>query len=523
MTTKNGMPAKNEATVNKLSTPEVPRKTPRPVRRIATTAITALALLIVAAIIVQHMQPAVVSAESNNMSDAYGITNVTSDVSLKAGHTHKAPLDDRFVHYLQDHKNKRFGLVPLPINLSHIRPSVSGLAPSGLPASYDLRALGRVTDARYQGCTGSCWDFATYSSLESCLLPGERCDFSENNLKNTHGYDLTPDDGGNQLMSTAYLVRWSGPVNESDDPYDDTSSYSPPGLPVSKHVQDVLFIADRNNALDNDNIKFAIKEYGAVYTTLMGFDGTFYNSTSFGYYYAGDGASYHAVALVGWDDNYDKNNFTTSPRGNGAFIAKNSWGPEFGDHGYFYISYYDPQIGVGNAVYTAEPVTNYDHIYQYDPLGFTDCYGFDRIASNGSVCGSDNAWFANVFRANGNEKLSATGFYTPQSDSRYEIRVIKDGLPVRHQAGTIIFAGYHTIPLDAAVPLERNSTFRIEVNLTSPGYYYPVSIEEPIEGYSSKATANASESFVSKDGVSWQDLTGISPGSNVCLKAYTRD
>jgi len=29
----------------------------------------------------------------------------------------------------------------------------------------------------------------------------------------------------------AYLARWSGPVNETDDPYSDANDYSAPGKP----------------------------------------------------------------------------------------------------------------------------------------------------------------------------------------------------------------------------------------------------------------------------------------------------
>jgi C1A family cysteine protease len=35
----------------------------------------------------------------------------------------------------------------------------------------------------------------------------------------SEGFDRSPNDGGNRLMATAYLTRWSGPVQESDDPY----------------------------------------------------------------------------------------------------------------------------------------------------------------------------------------------------------------------------------------------------------------------------------------------------------------
>ena len=40
----------------------------------------------------------------------------------------------------------------------------------------------------------------------------------------------------------------------------------------------------------------------------------------------------HAVCLVGYDDNFKNTR-------NGYFIAKNSWGPTWGDKGYFYMPY----------------------------------------------------------------------------------------------------------------------------------------------------------------------------------------
>lgn len=40
----------------------------------------------------------------------------------------------------------------------------------------------------------------------------------------------------------------------------------------------------------------------------------------------------HAVSLVGYNDNFNNTR-------NGYFIAKNSWGPKWGDKGYFYMPY----------------------------------------------------------------------------------------------------------------------------------------------------------------------------------------
>ncbi|HYA12394.1 MAG TPA: lectin like domain-containing protein, partial [Thermodesulfovibrionales bacterium] len=53
------------------------------------------------------------------------------------------------------------------------------------------------------------------------------------------------------------------------------------------------------------------------------------------------------------------------------------------------------------------------------------------------------------------------------------------------------------------------------------GYNYPIPLEYPYSGYSSTATANAGESYVSRDGNSWNDITGYYNNTNVCLKAFT--
>lgn len=69
---------------------------------------------------------------------------------------------------------------------------------------------------------------------------------------------------------------------------------------------------------------------GALYTGMYSgaFDSdNYYNSDNAALYYNGSESVDHDVALVGWDDNYDRNNFNNTPPGNGAWIIRNSWGP----------------------------------------------------------------------------------------------------------------------------------------------------------------------------------------------------
>jgi Cysteine protease len=413
------------------------------------------------------------------------------------------------------------GFVPSTVDTSHIH-AISSV--KSLPSKYDLRTLNKVTSVKDQGSAGTCWAFATYGSLESYLMPGENWDFSENNLKNVlstaapAGFDFA--DGGNSFMSTAYLSRWSGAVKENDDPYSASSVYSPSELtlPIYKHLQNTLIPPDRQGSLDNNGIKSAVQNYGALYTTMY-YDKACYSSTTNSYYFNGSSYSNHAVSIVGWNDDYDKNNFSQVPPGNGAFIVKNSWGTGWGENGYFYVSYYDSKIGKENAIFTAENTNNYKNVYQYDPLGWTRDCGY----------GTSTGWCANIFTAKSDDSLKAVSFYTTDSNCNYEIYVYTDVSsspisqvsPVASKSGTSSFAGYHTIPLNSAVQLKSGQKFSVVLKLTTTGYGYPIAIERPEAGYSSKATANSGESFVSSDGKTWGDVTNYFGNTNVCIKAFT--
>jgi C1A family cysteine protease len=413
------------------------------------------------------------------------------------------------------------GYTPSPVDRSYMEGQNLAFYQTSIlsyPSAYDLRDYNRVTSVKDQGSCGSCWAFATFGSAESVLRPNETWDFSEDNLKNLHGFDYGPCSGGNYDMSTAYLVRWSGPINESSDPYSpSSSSYSPTGLPPVKHVQDVLYIPNRANSLDNSNIKSAIMEYGGVSTSFFWNSG-YYSSGSYTYYYPGTTSANHGVTIVGWDDN----KVVSGAPGNGAFLIKNSWGAGWGSGGYFWISYYDNRLARdGNVVFLSEPTDNYDYNYQYDPLGWTSSIG------NGTT----TAWGANIFTSARNERLGAVGFYALSPNTAYEIYVYRNpsGGPVNpqgyvsHQSGTIAIPGYHTIPLDTPVSLNAGDKFSIVVKFTTPTTGYPLAIERPLSGYSSGATASAGQSYRSSTGSSWTDLISSYPNSNVCIKGYTKE
>jgi C1A family cysteine protease len=450
----------------------------------------------------------------------------------------QAPLNPAFLEYLrgvqeygvqmQTIEGYALGYIPPPVDLSHLRGvslfEVQKLVPA--PASYDLRSLGKLSPVKDQENCGSCWAFATYGALESYLLPSELWDFSENNLKNTHGFDSGHCEGGNGFMSTAYLARWSGPVAEADDPYNPESNYSPRELPVQKHIQEVFYVPGRANSLDNENIKQFVMTYGAL-MVVMYWDSSYYDSTHKTYYYDGATNINHAVAIVGWDDNFDKNKFSLIPPGNGAFIVRNSWGKSFGEGGYFYISYYDAKMAMDEDISHMfnGTATSFGEVYQYDPLGWTSGIGYGE---------SNTAWFANIFTAISSSDLSAVSFYTASPTSPYEIHIYQNvtsdpvsGSLTGSKAGTMAFPGYHTVSLNSPISLTAGQRFSVVVKVTTPGYIYPIPIEQPWPNYSSKATANPGESFISNNGSSgsWEDVTSYSwcQECNVCLKAFTTE
>ena len=396
-----------------------------------------------------------------------------------------------------------------------------------LPITYDIRDYGWVTPVKNQGSSGSCWTFASTAALESFLLKSEgvEYDFSENNMKNimgsysVNGTDFGPNDGGNEVMILAYFTRWDGAINETDDPYEPSSTRSPYNLTRVKYVQDVLLVPKRTSPTDNDQIKWALMNYGALYTGIY-WDTSYEKGDSY-YYYGTYPYGNHAIAIVGWDDTYSASNFKYQPAGDGAFIIKNSWGESEGDGGYYYISYYDMVFaGRGsNEYFSAMAFTNAVETTYYKQNYYYDVYGntFDAVGYK-----NETAWFANDFTATSDNPLKAVGFYS-YGTSTYTANIYVNNYLKYSQSGSVKGAGYHTVELDQMVNIYRGEQFRVAIKLTTPNCDYPIAIENYHSSFTGNASAKAGQSFVSSNGRSWEDLTTVSGYSkaNVCLKAYT--
>ncbi len=409
----------------------------------------------------------------------------------------------------------------------------------------------QLPSIRNQNPYGTCWAFSTAAITEMSYLlkTGNPVDVSElqiayytyhgstDPLGGTNGDSVDYvgtgetylDFGGNLSYSTQALMNWRGAVDEATVPYSEAAQTLSNGLPSEYeynsdrlHVQDVYKINIKGNP---NEVKKAIMNYGAVGASYY-HDASYYNAANNSYYCTESGSN-HAIAIVGWDDDFPASNFNTAPSENGAWLIRNSWGDDaMSMSGYFWMSYED--VSLNNTVYAvvAEDASNYDHNYQYDG-GITA--GYVYLNAQQSV--------ANVFTIKGEqEMLKAVSMVIPaNSQVNYTIKIYKNltdstnpesGILVSSAttSGTTEFAGSYTIPLNNGVILKKGENFSVVVNLSKEGETVGVGTEGTQNIWNSVnviVSAEAGQSFC-KTGTSWVDY-GANCNENLRIKAYTSD
>lgn len=423
-----------------------------------------------------------------------------------------------------------------------------------IPIAYDSRMHGLSTPVKNQSPYGICWAFtATHMAEASMIRQGlsalEETDLSEYHLayytyrsvtdplKGTEGdenYRSTVNEilngGSNIGRAKNTLAMWIGAVPESVAEY----SSAPMELPRTEnaaygHNAAILKNAMEVNIRDRDAAKQALLDYGSL--GIM-----YYSTTSPTYYSASTASQYisdgsmgvnHAVTVIGWDDTFSKNNFgSTKPSGDGAWLIKNSWGPNYGHQGYFWLSYEDATIYP--TAYTFEMVSpdTYDHNYQYDGTGVDD--GSELTVMN-------SLEVANVFTAAGNpegrEILKAVSFDIDSANTDYSIQIYKDPVgedPASGQAmldrpmeGTTGHAGYYTVDLPQEVILEQGDRFAVVIRYAKSEGSIRAVMEYETDG--STAWIGEGQSFL-KARNGWTDMYWIGMGYyNLRIKAFTVD
>ena len=399
------------------------------------------------------------------------------------------------------------------------------------PETFDLRDQGKITSVKDQGSTDTCWAFTSTGAMEADIEVAST-DFSENHLAyyfyddQTDPLGLTSKDrnipkndylsnGGNIRQAALSLSSWIGPAREEDFPFGSDLSSS-----ETRFSHDYVLNESQFLAYDTSEIKKTISS-GLPVAVMFDYEEEALNDQTYGYYLKSDSTTVnHAVLLVGWDDTFSAANYIDAPSGDGAWIAKNSWGEGFGDSGYIYISYYESTLS-SCCTYTLEDASSYDFNYHYDGSamsGYRTCHTGVSAGNVFTVSGSDA------------EELRAVSVVNYTKNINYSLQIYKlsegdlpdegDPLLSEPQIGSLSEAGIHTIHLDSPIKLKKGEIFSVvftfeassdvRVGLCSSRDIGWVRFSEYVE---------SGQSYLCEEGT-WKDLATISGCARI--KAFTK-
>lgn len=446
------------------------------------------------------------------------------------------------------------------------------LVGANTPSSY---ITSRLTPVRDQGTSGLCWAFSAAALMETSLLQRytdenkNALDLSEEQL--AYFYFNRQDDplhntGDMQMVyqdsdeATAYrhasgspiyllqeLSTGQGIAKEADVPFYLTRRVDSKG---NVYYKESSAVPSKNKAYISyaglesyetfdysvDKVKKEIMENGAVAVSMY-YENASRNLTTNGYYDSANMRSNHVVTLVGWDDAFAVSKFNSGgrPKKSGAWIAKNSWGDDWGDGGYFYISYENATM-LGcvsvSAVKTAE--RKYSNLYFYDGLamvGNSCC--LDPLSA---VSGENMTAGANIYEvkagAGRGEAIGEISLCTWTGNARYKVTVFTDLLDTDDPT-----SGRRAVSQTVQMNGAGLNTFRLPKEVVvSSGSWYSIVVENignRTESFSAQRRQLVGDVLFETDNLycrslvrmpcgKWMDLAEEGDGEVLRIRAATR-
>lgn len=421
--------------------------------------------------------------------------------------------------------------------------TAENLVGAALPSSH---IPGRSATIGDQGTAQNCWAYTALSCGEHNLLMDGYPDmnFSEKHLLygyfNRDGDSGLPSGGrawynttGSMYMPVAALADLLGAADEKKYPFTrdvlDVSSYRDD----IAHLDEAIFLPNyptdsaswKTDAWDavTNAIKTVVLENGAVWISAKSAGKT--NQTkwceSWPYTMNGNVKTYgakptadHAVTIVGWHDAMEIPG-TDTP---GAWYVQNSWGADWGDNGYFWISYEDASL-TNPVTYRMEHAelgkTRDTRVYSHTGTGY----------AGAGIKGGTKIAGLNVFTADTDITIDRAGFYT-SSAAHYMVELIKDGATVAKAEGDVSGAGFHKADLNKATSITKGSKFSVKTTCTNAGKY-----QVTFEGQSSslrRITCEEGASFLCIGDTEYDCATATNAGGidlsskyhSPCIYAY---
>lgn len=434
-----------------------------------------------------------------------------------------------------EEKNETIGVSSVDFGGTTVRSSTNkkNLIGDAAASKYDPRILGYTTGVRDQEKLGICWSFAGNATLESYLKRKGYGDFdlSEEHMRwwakdGTYNWDIGDESGSTNETSVGYFTSWMGAKLEKDLPYNGKqttqqgakkpSNYDTAPL-IDFQVLDIV-----NVATDRASVKNAIAQYGAVMSGY--YNSKYYTSKDETSFYCDEALGQnHAIAIVGWDDNYSKDKFdsgSSKPKSDGAWLVKNSWGKYNSEGGYFWLSYEDKTI-----------------------LSFTDNYSIGRVQKNKgqklyqheysmSSTLNDNVITAvNRFDFGKNEALQGVMFATDSVGADYELYFVPEldgklnyGARMFLKSGKVPFSGYITQDISSFPLPTGKGALAVRIDNRKNNIKSSIGLEKNVSNFNMfVAKANIGETYILKNNqlIDLNTMPGYSP-ANAVIKGITK-